>query len=52
VPTSACCSSRPTSTATARSGEPQRLKIETRWSQFTSECQRFGHPLRLNNRPL
>jgi hypothetical protein len=33
-------------------GEPQRLVIESRWSHFSSECQRLGHPLRLNHQPL
>jgi hypothetical protein len=27
----------------------KRLLAESSWLQFTSECQRFGHPPRLNN---
>jgi hypothetical protein len=28
---------------------PKRLVVESPWSQLTSECQRFGHPPRLDN---
>jgi hypothetical protein len=27
---------------------PKRPVVESSWSQFTSECQRFGHPPRLD----
>jgi hypothetical protein len=27
-------------------GESKRLVVESPWSQFTRECQRFGHPPR------
>jgi hypothetical protein len=30
-------------------GESKRLVVQSPWSQLTSECQRFGHPPRLNN---
>ena len=34
-------------------GESKRLVVvESPWSQFTSECQRFGHPPRLDNSPF
>jgi hypothetical protein len=33
-------------------GESKRLLIESPWSQFTSECQRFGHPPRLDKKPF
>eukprot|EP01047_Picozoa_sp_COSAG01_P045075 COSAG01_NODE_4127_length_5326_cov_3.238569_5_plen_96_part_00 len=33
----------------ARAGESKRPVVESPWSQSASECQRFGHPLRLNN---
>jgi hypothetical protein len=33
------------------SGESTRLVVESPWSQFTSECQRFGHPPRLDKQP-
>jgi hypothetical protein len=38
-------------TAVPVPGESQRLLIvvESPWSQFTSECQRFGHPPRLDD---
>jgi|EP01049_Picozoa_sp_SAG25_P007249 hypothetical protein len=29
-------------------GESKRLVVESPWSQLTSECQRFGHPPRLD----
>eukprot|EP01047_Picozoa_sp_COSAG01_P048539 COSAG01_NODE_4738_length_4782_cov_14.714072_5_plen_343_part_00 len=29
-------------------GESERLVVESPWSQLTSECQRFGHPPRLD----
>jgi hypothetical protein len=29
-------------------GESKRLVVDSLWSQFTSECQRFGHPPRLD----
>jgi hypothetical protein len=32
-------------------GESKRLVVESPWSQFTSECQRFGHPPRLDEWP-
>jgi hypothetical protein len=33
-------------------GESKRLVVESPWSQFTSECQRFGHPPRLDKQPF
>jgi hypothetical protein len=33
-------------------GESARLVVESPWLQFTSECQRFGHPPRRNNSPF
>jgi hypothetical protein len=32
----------------AARGESRRLVVESPWSQFTSECQRFRHPPRLD----
>jgi hypothetical protein len=32
-------------------GELKRLVVESPWSQLTSECQRFGHPPRLDKQP-
>jgi hypothetical protein len=34
------------------SGESKRLVVESPWLQVTSECQRFGHPPRLNKLPF
>eukprot|EP01047_Picozoa_sp_COSAG01_P023405 COSAG01_NODE_1416_length_10373_cov_4.944984_3_plen_98_part_00 len=33
-------------------GESNRPGVESPWPQFTSECQRFGQPPRLDNQPL
>eukprot|EP01047_Picozoa_sp_COSAG01_P051775 COSAG01_NODE_5377_length_4298_cov_2.455347_6_plen_127_part_00 len=33
-------------------GESRRPAVESPWSQVTGECQRFGHPPRLDNSPL
>jgi hypothetical protein len=33
-------------------GAPEQLDVESLWPQFTSECQRFWHPLRLNKYPF
>jgi hypothetical protein len=33
-------------------GESKRRVVESPWSQFTSECQRFGHPPRLDKWPF
>eukprot|EP01047_Picozoa_sp_COSAG01_P009788 COSAG01_NODE_405_length_17466_cov_554.403697_20_plen_76_part_00 len=38
--------------ATPPRGESKRLVVESPWSQFTSECQRFGHPPRLDKTPF
>jgi hypothetical protein len=35
--------------APGKTGESQRLVVESPWSQLTSECQRFGPPPRLNH---
>jgi hypothetical protein len=35
-------------TGTPWLGESKWLVVESSWSQLTSECQRFGHPPRLN----
>jgi hypothetical protein len=32
-----------------REHTPKRPVVESQWSQFTSECQRFGHPPRLDH---
>jgi hypothetical protein len=33
-------------------GESTRPGVESPWSHFTSECQRFGHPPRLDKQPF
>eukprot|EP01047_Picozoa_sp_COSAG01_P021014 COSAG01_NODE_1206_length_11242_cov_29.405905_7_plen_160_part_00 len=38
--------------AAACLGEPKRLVVESPWSHLTSECQRFGHPPRLDKQPF
>jgi hypothetical protein len=35
-----------------REVRPKRLVIGSPWLQFASECQRFGHPPRLNGSPF
>jgi hypothetical protein len=39
---------QPLSTRPCLPGESERLVVESAWPQFTSECQRFGHPPRLD----
>jgi hypothetical protein len=46
--TAAAAAARQLPPPPAGHGESKRLVVESPWSQFTSECQRFGHPPRLD----